>query len=171
MSNVIPEQWKRYDENYWVSDQGRVKRVFKNGRVNYLTPIRRNAVDRGYRVKLYSKYRNLNKLVWETFKGKVPDGYTVVNKNGFSTMSDIYSLKLMDRNKSCGLNVYSRRKKVVNLDTGVVYPASRVAAKYLHLSKTTINNYCNKKTGKPLLNLEYFDEDKTYKKTLHFIRD
>jgi len=171
MSNVIPEQWKRYDENYWVSDQGRVKREYKNGRVNYLTPVPRSKGDKSLRVKICNRYVSLRRLIWKTFKGEIPDGYGVVNKNRCHTMNELYNLELLPINKCVAMNSKSRKKKIVNLDTGVVYPSSREAEKYLHMTHTTIVNYCLGKIKNPVYNLEYFDEDKNYKKTLHFIRD
>ena len=88
----IPEQWKPYDDVYWVSDQGRVKRIYKNGRVNYLNVHTRFKGDKQLRVKIRGKYVSLRRLVWETFVGKVPDGYGVVNKNKCYTMNDLYNL-------------------------------------------------------------------------------
>ena len=171
MSNVaIPERWKKYDEKYWVSDQGRVKREYKNGRVNYLTPVKRDKTDKQLRVKINNKYVPLRRLVWETFNGKIPDGYGVINKNRCHTMNELYNLELLPKNKCVALNAVSRRKKIINLDTGIVYPSSREAEKYLYLTHTAIVNYCLGKTKNPLYNLEYFEEEKKYKLDLKFIR-
>ena len=63
-----------------------------------------------------------------------------------------------------------RRKKVINLDTGIVYPSAREAGKHLYISKSAIVMYCNDQVLNPSYNLEYYDEDKNYKKSLHFVR-
>lgn len=167
---IIPEQWKQYDENYWVSDQGRVKRVFKNGRVTYLIPQKRRKEEKTYRVKIYSKYVSLNRLVWETFNGKIPDGYVIVHRNGCYTMNELYNLKLIKKSDACRISGIAQRKKVINLDTGIVYPSTRAAAKYLNMSKTNVSYYCNNVVANPIYNLEYYDDDKNYKRTLRFIR-
>lgn len=165
---VIPEQWKQHDENYWVSDLGRVKRVYKNGKEYYLKPVRRDEKDTRYRVKMNGKYISLQRLIWETFRGKIPDGYCVTSK--YRTMNELYNLQLIPRIKRGELSGKSRRKKVINLDTGVVYPSVRSVEKYLPICHTSVTYYCQGKIKKPIYNLEFFDEDKSYKKTLKFIR-
>ena len=149
------EQWKQYDANYYVSDQGRVKRVYGNGKVNILKPLPRDKI---LRVKLYGKYITLNRLVWETFKGKIPEGYTAINKNGFYTMNDIYSLKLV---KLSSLKGGRRTRQVIDLKTGVVYPSLRFAEKKLNVSHEWICKICQ---GYPSekYKLEYYDENREY---------
>ena len=168
--NPIPEQWKKYDEQYWVSDQGRVKREYKNGRVNYLTPVKRDSKDTQLRVKMHNKYIPLRRLIWTVFRGEIPEGYGVVNKNGCRSMNDLYNLQLLPMRQCVATNRYSHMKKIVDLDTGIVYPSTRIAEKYLSVTHCTISNYCMGKVKNPKHNLEYFDENKRYKKSLRFIR-
>ena len=135
------EVWKKYDDKYYVSDLGRVKRVYKNGRINYLNLVARSKTDTQLRVKLYRNYVPIRRLVWTMFNGPIPEGYAVVNKNGCKTMNELYNLELMPINQSKGLNKYSRRKPIIDLDTGKVYVSSRVAAKHLFMTKTALTRY------------------------------
>lgn len=167
---VYPEQWKQYDENYWVSDQGRVKRVYKNGRVHYLSAVRRNKIDKSLRVKLHGKYVSLRRLVWKMFRGEIPDGHTIINKNGCHTMNELYNLICVPIKVSINQNNKSKMKKVINLDTGIVYPSLRYAARRLHVTHSTVYHYCKNMSSTPLYNLEYYDEEKEYGKQLKFIR-
>ena len=100
----FPEQWKRYDDNYFVSDLGRVKRVHRNGKETYLTEQKRRPNDKSVRVKMYGKYVTVKRIVWETFKDKIPDGYCVAHKNGCFTMNDIYNLELIPIKQGIALN-------------------------------------------------------------------
>lgn len=166
----IPEQWRKYDDNYWVSDQGRVKREYKNGSVHYLSQAARHKKDKSLRVKLYGKYVSVRRLVWKTFKGEIPSGYTIINKNGCSTMNDLYNLICVTLKDSITQNTKSKCKQVINLDTGVVYPSVRYAANKLYVSHSLVSYYCQNKFKNPIYNLEFYDEDKEYKMKLKFIR-
>lgn len=168
---IIPEQWKQYDEKYWVSDQGRVKRIYKNGTEHYLKPCLRDPHDiySGYRVKMNNRYYTLNRLVWETFNGKVPDGYGVNGKLGKS-IHDLYSLQLLSLEECQSIAGKRRRRKVVNLKTGEVYPSVKYAEKALFFSKGGVSSRCNGKVKDDTLQLEWYDETKQYKQDLKFIR-
>lgn len=166
----FPEQWKQYDKNYWVSDLGRVKRVYKNGREHILTPVKRAKNDTSLRVKLNNKYVSIRRLVWQTFKGDIPDGYGVVNKNGCYTMNEIYNLKLLPLGQCKGNHKSTRRKFVVNLDTGLVYPSIRESARRLNICYRTAWEICAGKIKKSKYHLEFYDENKRYNKMIRFIR-
>ena len=62
-----PERWKQYDKDYWVSDLGRVKRVYKNGNVNYLSLVKRDSTDKSLRVKIHNRYVSIRRFVWAMF--------------------------------------------------------------------------------------------------------
>jgi hypothetical protein len=160
-----PEQWRQYDECYWVSDLGRVKRVYKNGRVYYLHAFPRCSCrgDRVVRVRIHSKAFVLNKLVWQVFRGDIPDGYTVVNKNGYYTMNDLYSLRLVKISDCKKRSAISRGRKVIDLHTGIVYPSCRYLARKMGISHMTIINFCNHdRPSKKDYHVEYYDENKSY---------
>lgn len=170
----VPEQWRRYDDVYWVSDQGRVKRIYKNGSISYLTPRLRGDKNKkcdSLRVKLYGRYVTLNKLIWETFRGKIPEGYTVVNKYGYSTMNDVYSLELISLKK---INKFSRRptsKPVIDLKSGWVYPSCRDLARRLNTNHQTVRNWCQHKYKNDSKRFEFYDETRKYPMILKFARE
>ena len=88
------EQWKQYKGDYWVSSEGRVKRVYANGHERYLTPVprRKDYPGDGARIKIYGKSVDIKHLVWEAFNGPVPEGYSITYRNGCRTMNDISNL-------------------------------------------------------------------------------
>lgn len=152
----FPERWKQYDENYWVSDQGRVKRVHKNGKEIILKPVPR---DKTLRVKIYRNYVNLNKLVWKTFKGEIPEGYYVLNKNRCYTMNDVYSLKLFKVSEIKGRH---HGRSVIDLKTGLVYPSTRFAGRKLNISHNWVGVICRGEKQSEKYKLEYYNEEKEY---------
>lgn len=157
-----PERWKQYDDKYWVSDLGRVKHVYKNSE-HYLTPKRRDNMCRSLRVKMNNKYVTLRRLIWETFVGKIPDGYSVINKNGCYTMNELYNLELKPMSQCIQAKAKSVGKRVINIDTGRVYASTRDAGRKLKISHTTVQDYCNNRILDKQFNLEYYDEKKKYK--------
>ena len=165
-----PERWKQYDKDYWVSDLGRVKRVYKNGNVKYLSQVKRDSKDKSLRVKLHCKYVSIRRLVWTIFNGEIPEGYAIINKNGCHTMNDLYNLVMVPMHDGVVQNNKSKMKQVINLDSGVVYPSVRYAGQKLHISHQSIAYYCRGKCKNPIYNVEYFDEDKDYRMNLKFIR-
>lgn len=164
-----PEQWKRYDEKYWVSDQGRVKHVYKTTE-HYMTPQKRDENDKSLRVKVNGKYVSLRRMVWETFNGPVPEGYAIINKNGCHTMNELYNLICVPMKDGININREAKKKKVIDLDTGIVYPSMRSAAEYLHTCHSTISYCCKKKRQRLMYNLEEYDEEKHEKLVKKFIR-
>ncbi len=168
-----PEQWKESKyKDYWVSDLGRVKHVYKNSE-HILTPVIHSKRDKSLRVKINNKYVALRRLIWETFKGEIPEGYGVVTKNGCRTMNEIYNLKLLPLRECNAVNKFSKRKAVIELDTKVVYPSLQIASEHLYICRTTVSNLCRgtykyDKNNK-LYNLEYFDESKNYGKRVKVI--
>lgn len=168
----VPEQWKQFgDTPYYVSDQGRVKRIYKNGRISYLKPVPRGyGSGNSVRVKILRKYYILNKLVWEVFRGPVPDGYTVVNKYGYLKINDVYSLRLIPIREAVKKGMPQKGRPVIDLNTGMVYPSGRVLAKMLNKPHTTINNWIARKYKSTPKRFECYDENKKYKMTVRFVR-
>lgn len=157
-----PEQWKESKyKDYWVSDLGRVKHVYKNSE-HILTPVVHSKRDKSLRVKINNKYVSLRRLIWETFIGEIPDGYGVVTKDGCRTMNEVYNLKLLSLKECSALNRFSRRKEVIDLDTKTVYASVRLAGEKLFICSTTVSNLCKNKYKTKLYNLEYYDESKNY---------
>ena len=92
-----PEQWKRLrDTNYFVSDQGRVKHVYKNGH-EYLVEGTLKISKRGNKqivFKLNGRQIAIKNVVWEVFRGKPPAGYRICHKNMRYRNNSLYNLQL-----------------------------------------------------------------------------
>lgn len=64
-------QFKKYDENYYVSEDGDIYSVRSN-------KIMKHAINQKYhKVDLYGKHRFVHQLVYETYKGPIPEGYQI----------------------------------------------------------------------------------------------
>lgn len=146
------EDWKphpRYTK-YEVSTEGRVRRYYKRGNFyHYLTPIRDN--HNNMVVQVGGRVQMLGKLVWETFKGEVPAGYVICQRNGCKTMCDIYNLYLGKKNHFRG-----GFKKVVDTKEKKIYKDVESAAKYTEKSRWAIYQQCNGTTKKQRF---YYYED------------
>lgn len=137
----IPERWARWrDTNYWVSDEGRIKHIYPNGKVVFMKGYRDNGV-----VKVHlgtSKYTFQN-VVWEAWKGTIPDGYVIVHKNECITMNDLYNLEMITRRE------HARRQKlktgywVRDMQTNKTYKSLRECEKAVHKNRKDITKDCN----------------------------
>lgn len=139
MSGTIyyPEQWRQFrDTEYWVSDEGRIKRKYKNGKEVIQQGVR---VNNSIKVAVYKDKLYLSRVVWETWRGEIPQGYVVSHKNGCVTMNDIYNLELIPKSeqtkKGKDLNSYW----VEDTLTGKRYSSLRKAEKDLHIGRNTIS--------------------------------
>lgn len=151
------ETWKPYPHSprYDVSDEGRVRIHLKN-KTRIVNPI----CHKGYmQINIDSKSKSLRRIVWETFKGDIPEGFTVASKNGFRTICNIDSLELVSKEEE-----RSRRRRgkackpVINLDTGEIYRSRNEAAKKLYLDRTAVGKYCRGERKKRTYNLRYLEE-------------
>ena len=126
-----PEIWKQYkDTNLWVSSEGRFASTYlKDKLVNPTYHKQTNS----YRIHADGKFLTPAKVVWEAFKGPIPEGYCVVNKRGYRSMFDIYSLELVPRSKVMSESSSKRAKRIINLETGEIYRNAEEAAKKLFI--------------------------------------
>ena len=169
----IPVQWKCWQGEYWVSDNGDVKRVCqKSGIVHKLNKYRKEESG-GFCVKIKGKHRYVARLVWETFRGEIPEGYVVMHKNGCRTMDDLTNLALVFKYDHVKYFYGGRalRKKVIDLNTGIVYLSTIQASKALFCTHRTVSNCCNRRYKTSCLNVEWYDPDKIYPMELKFVRE
>lgn len=135
--------------NYYVSIFGDIYRVCKT-KDRKLHPYYKK--DKGKMlIKINGKEEIFAKLVWEAFKGKVPDGYSVVHKLGKKDNA-LSNLKLMSR-KELGTNYgkhTTRTKYYYCEETKRVYKGTRECAKALHISRQTVSDYANRIVKKPM---------------------
>lgn len=75
------EKWKYYNDFLKVSDLGRFKRVYKTKEVE----IFGENINGYIRINIFHKSEKVRKmahcLVWETFVGKIPDGFVIDHIN------------------------------------------------------------------------------------------
>lgn len=153
-----PERWKHYVDNVWVSDQGRAKRVFKNGN-EYLTGF----YDRYHKqmiVQIGTRNRNIKNMVYEAFVGKVPEGCYIVHKNGLKKDNSLYNLEMVSKSENGKRTAHKARShKVVDIKTRRVYKSARDAGRKLHCSNQMVYNIVNGVTKKPEFALYWWDEE------------
>lgn len=159
-----PERWKQYkDTDYWVSDQGRVFRRWKSKDTEitgYRRTRKKSSNGKQIYVKFYGKEKTLKNIIWETFRGPIPEGMMVVHKNGAATMNDLYNLELITQKESGQRYGHmSKRRKIINLNTGKIYRGTRDAAAKLYISRQTVSDYCNGKIEKPAYRLAWISEE------------
>lgn len=159
-----PEIWRQYlDTNYWASDQGRIKKVYKNGNeYEVMGYWHRRRTSRPRRmVKIYGKEIFFKTVIWVSFKGKVPDGYAVAHRNGLQNDNSLYNLYLTTP-KELGEKTghISKSQKVINLDTGKIYRSAKAAGDDLSYHKQSIADICNnKRKRQPIPNLYWWNDE------------
>lgn len=156
-----PEIWKRYlDTDYFVSDQGRAKRVCKNGKEYEVGWWSNKKYNPQMCMKIYGDDVYLKTIIWKTFKGEVPEGYIIAHKNGLKRDNSIYNLYLT-KPKDLGIITghKSRSQKVINKDLNVIYRSAREAGRKLFCSYQMVMDICNGKTKKPQIDLFWWDEE------------
>lgn len=153
-----PERWRHYTENLWVSDQGRAKRVYKNGN-EYLTGFF-DGYHKQVIVQVGNRNRNIKNMVYEAFVGKVPNGCYLVHKNGLKKDNSLYNLEVVSKSENGKRTAHKARShKVVDLKTRRVYKSARDAGRKLHCSYQMIYNTVNGITKSPQFDLYWWDED------------
>lgn len=103
------EEWKPcfgYEDCYAISNLGRLARTATYGRnPKSCWKIRAPAIKKGYRSfhmckDGISKYRLAHLLVWQTFKGPIPDSLEVNHMNGDRDDPALTNLELMTRSEN-----------------------------------------------------------------------
>ena len=156
-----PEIWKQYlDTGYWASDQGRVKRVCKNGKEYEVGWWSNRPNNPQMCIKIHGSEIYLKTIVWKTFKGEIPKGYLIAHRNGLKRDNSIYNLYLT-KPKDLGIITghRSRSQKVIDKSTGKIYRSAREAGRKLYCSYQTIMDICNGRTKKPMVDAYWWDEE------------
>lgn len=157
----MPERWKQYkDTNYWVSDQGRVKHKYKNGKEHECGWVDKRHTNNQMVCKINGKDIKISKLVYETWVGKIPKGTGLVHKNGLKKDNSIYNLKPVsfeELGKKYGHK--SKCQKVYNKENNMIYRSARAVERHLPISRQTVTDICNGKVKKPLMDLYWYNEN------------
>lgn len=154
---------KGYEGRYEITTDGEIFRFFKNGKKRHLKGYRKNNT---YCVKLTdtagkaTEY-SYGRLVYESFKGTIPDNYVIKHKNNLVSDNRLINLRIVtmsERGKNTGPSSRSKPVELLN-DNGKViesWTSARKAAKDLFVSYQTVMDICNKKIKKkPLINVRW----------------
>lgn len=134
-----PENWRRHkDTDFYISDEGRVKQV-KNGVEKFYEGTRD---ERAIRITINGERYNLPRLVWETFRGEIPEGYVIVHKNECITMNDLFNLEIKPKSEVYANAAKKRGKKVRDKKTGKIYNGLNDCARTLHHGINTVREDC-----------------------------
>lgn len=109
------EIWEKISDNnnYMVSNTGKIKSFNYNNNGKYLKLSTRSKNGVKTKRKLYvvlcrnynKKVIPVNEIVYKTFVGKIPNGYTVYNKNGNYEDNNVDNLILIKKNENLCLKL------------------------------------------------------------------
>lgn len=172
----IEEEWrdiKGYEGLYQVSDRGRVKALAKNKKgigknqfddehllkIHYTSP---NGGKKRCQVSLYKhgvkKFLALSRLVYEAFKGEIPEGLQVNHIDEDPTNNHLWNLNLMTPKENTNWATCIERriksfkengklsKPVQQFKNGVLiaeYPSAKEASRKTGLPQSNISRCCN----------------------------
>lgn len=152
-----PERWKQYkDTPFWFSDQGRAKRVV-NGIDYEVGYFSQDHARKTTMVKIGKKGYKVKNIVYELFKGKIPEGHYLIHKNGMKHDDSIYNLEAVSR-KEHGRRTRGGSQKVADLDRRIIYRSASEAGRKLNCSRSTICCICLGQRKKPIVNVAWWDD-------------
>ena len=142
------ELWRdSCEEGYMISEKGN---VYSKKTDTYMSifPKRGHAT-----VKVNGKDRRLSRFMWESFKGKIPEGYSIIHRNLNKMDCDIYNLICVDKKTAGKLTAHlSRRKRVGLFKDGKcikVFKSERAAALEFGIGRQSLNDYLNGRIKNP----------------------
>lgn len=156
--------FRRYkDTNYYASRQGEIYKVYKDKDRKLSIYLNRG---HAY-VKVNGKKKNASKLVYECFKGEVPEKHYLIHINKVKTDCSLQNLRLVNNHD---LSVYAsslRHKMVLDMNTGIVYRSVKECGKAIGYYPHNVAMYCiGKYTGKNTqMNCRYITEDEALEMT------
>lgn len=152
------ETWKAIDETYFISNYGRVKKIYKKypeGKFMMTYPKYQRSSTQMY-VKIYGKETSVHKLVAEYFVDN-PNNYNCINhKNGIQHDNYHANLEYCSRTKMSSIVAkvkYKDKSSIVAIDadTGEIidyFKSSRAAASSLYTNRQSVLDNLNGKTQK-----------------------
>ena len=147
------EVWELVDttKNLYISNMGRVKRIYKNKRERMLKPYLRKGVP-PYFVKVKTKEVKVAQLVWRAFHGNYDTKRYSLIHTGLKTDDRLMNLTLLSKQEAGSMFASrSRRRGIYKVDPEnrnilAFYKSSREAAAKEYCSYQTILDSCNGKT-------------------------
>lgn len=157
-------EWKPipgYGGKYEASFFGHIRRMYKTRPPKILSQYEKKADRPGSRrlfIKLTKdgetgKDVNVAQIIYITHVGAIPDGFSVIHKNGSFMDNNVNNLKLLSK-KELGsrYGVMSKKKSVVKISSDgeevEIYYSAREAARKNFMSYQTIIDRCNGKVKK-----------------------
>lgn len=152
------ENWiPGFEGRYSATESGKIFHHYKS-----VTPRELKGYLKGnsYCVKLNGKEYNFNRIIWETFKGPIPEGYLVTRKLNILDQNYLANLQLKtkaEHGKKTGPKAKSKAVVLMDENGNVIdsWTSARKAAKDLFCSYQTVMDYCNKKVKKPMINVRW----------------
>lgn len=147
-----------YEGKYQVSYEGKIRRIYKSGKVRELTPYlkqhHRKILFIGLTKNGKKKEFPVHSLVAQAFLGEPKKGEVTYHKNGLIRDNWASNLGYIDRKKLGKMTgSQSKRKGVVKINSNGemvdFYPSARQAAKKNFMSYQTIIDRCNRKVKSP----------------------
>lgn len=151
--------FKRYKEtDIYVSKLGEIYKVTPEKDIKK-SVVRRKETGM-CRVWVGKRYLSFPKIVWETFKGDIPNGYVIDHKNKMKLDNRLTNLECISEKelhkRYCGKT--SQMRYVYNCKTGETYKGVMEACKKVGYSKRQVIKICNGQTTNPFIQLKYLDE-------------
>lgn len=146
------EVWRLVDttKNLYISNMGRVKRIYKNKRERMLKPYLRKGVP-PYFIKINKKEVKVAQLVWRAFRGDYDTKRYSLIHTGLNTDDRLVNLTLLSKQEAGSMFASRRRRGIYKVDLEnrnvlAFYKSSREAATKEYCSYQTILDSCNGKT-------------------------
>lgn len=151
------EYWKIIqgsNEQYKISNYGRVKRIYKNGKEKFLLPFQRKGKGNLFvKARWKEKYgeHKVSHVVAKHFIRPIQPNERVIHKNGIITddyAGNLQIVSLQEMGKRTGYK--SKSKPVVLLDPVTMevieeYRSAREAGRKTHFSYQAVLDRCNKR--------------------------
>ena len=152
-------EWKPipgFDGKYEASFFGKIRRIYQKSEPKIMSAYeKKNRKGSRYLVvKLTkdgkSKEVKLSKVIYETFKGPVPEGYSIIHKDDSYTNNEANNLIVLTKEELGKRTGYrSKHKPVLKCTADLIpvesYRSAREAARENYMSYQTIIDRCNGK--------------------------
>ena len=158
----MPEIWKDipgYEGVYQASTEGRIRRMFKNGRTRLLTPYHRRMTGSQRLVVKLCVGRKAREpvvigVIAMTFLGPCPDGCVPYHVNGMQDDNSVRNIEYIPRSElGRKTGASSKRRPVAKVDASgepvEFYSSAREAGRKNHMSYQTVLDRCNGKVKNP----------------------
>lgn len=158
------ETWKQIlNSNYYIDINGRVKRIYKNGKERLLKTHRKHSIQViKLTINRKSKDYNVARLVVENFGRKLNENEVVMHKNGIILDNRLENLKIATKSEAGKITgQLSSEKTIILIENGEIkkiFKSTRQVEKELFISRQTVSDYCNNKVKNKMFNLVWAED-------------